>query len=127
MQSFYAGIAARQSPCRGLLAVFRATTAASFIQTRGKKQKFGGITRDPFKTFQKKLMKQQRKTHSLKPIMSEERAQMELAQKPNLSSLGTYRSSLVPRPHPHKNDYFLWVAPSKKMCILWRRGLGMRL
>lgn len=89
-------LVARQSACRGLPGVFRATTAACFIQTRGKKQKFGAITRDPFKTFQKKLTRQQQKKHSLKPLMSDERAQMQLEVQPNITSLGQLISSYVP-------------------------------
>lgn len=76
---------------RGFLPQLRPEAAAVLIiQTRGRKKKFGGITRDPFKTFQQKLHKQQQYKHAKAPLVSDERAQMKMDFPLNLQSLGRY-------------------------------------
>ena len=64
------------------------SAAAAFIPARGKKQDFGGFTRDPFKTFQKKLAKQQARRDEKYPLMSKERKQRNLLYPLNIQSLG---------------------------------------
>ena len=44
-------------------------------QVRGAKQKFGGATRDPFKSLQRKLVRQQQEKHAKVPLISDERTQ----------------------------------------------------
>lgn len=46
------------------------------VQVRGKKQKFGGATRDPFKSLQRKLVREEQRKHVKVPLMSDERAQI---------------------------------------------------
>lgn len=46
---------------------------ASVLQVRGAKQKFGGITRDPYRTLKKKLVLQKAQKVSKVPLMSSER------------------------------------------------------
>ena len=76
---------------RGFLPQLRPEAATVLvIQTRGGKTKFGEITRDPFKTFQQKLNKQQQYKHAKTPLVSEERAQMKMDFPLNLQSLGRY-------------------------------------
>ena len=76
---------------RGFLPQLRPEAAAVLlIQTRGGKTKFGEITRDPFKTFQKKLYKQQQYKHAKTPLVSEERAQMKMEFPLNIQSVGRY-------------------------------------
>lgn len=76
---------------RGFLPQLRPEAAAVLIiQTRGSKKKFGGITRDPFKTFQQKLHKQQQYKHAKAPLVSDERAQMKMDFPLNIQSLGRY-------------------------------------
>ena len=59
-------------------------------QVRGKKQKFGGATRDPFKSLQRKLARQQQHRHAKVPLMSDERAQMNRLAPITTSSLGNH-------------------------------------
>ena len=67
---FYSPVATRV-----LFTVGRIPAPLACIQVRGKKQKFGGATRDPFKSLQRKLARQQQMKHAKVPLMSEERAQ----------------------------------------------------
>ena len=60
------------------------------IPNRGSKQKWGGITRDPYKTFQHKLNRKQQENHGKLPLKSEERAQRDLLYPLNVQSLGVY-------------------------------------
>ncbi len=45
----------------------------SVVQVRGAKQKFGGLTRDPFRTLKKKLVLEKSHKVSKVPLMSSER------------------------------------------------------
>ena len=86
---------------RGFLPQLRPEAAAVLIiQTRGSKKKFGGITRDPFKTFQQKLHKQQQYKHAKAPLVSDERAQMKMDFPLNIQSLGRY--CLLTRPSKNR-------------------------
>lgn len=58
------------------------------IPRRGGKQKWGGITRDPFKTFQKKLERKNTQMMGKMPLKSEERALRDLHYPLNFQSLG---------------------------------------
>ena len=81
---------------RGFLPQLRPEAAAVLvIQTRGGKTKFGEITRDPFKTFQQKLNKQQHYKHAKAPLVSEERVQMQMDFPINLQSLGRYYGEII--------------------------------
>ena len=62
-------------------------TAAGMVQTRGAKKKFGGITRDPYQNFRKKLTRQTQMKQSKIPLMSEERKQMNVTLPMNNTSL----------------------------------------
>ena len=62
---------------RTLLLPLRCTSAFSIVQIRGAKHKFGGITRDPFQNFKKKLAQQEQRKQRKVPLKSEERMQME--------------------------------------------------
>ena len=57
-------------------------------QVRGKKQKFGEATRDPFKSLQRKLGREQQRKHAKVPLMSEERAQVTRLAPITASSIG---------------------------------------
>lgn len=63
-----------------------------FVPARGKKQNFGAFTRDPFKTFQKKLAKNQNIRDSKLPLMSKEREQRSLLYPLNVQSIGKGRT-----------------------------------
>ena len=82
-------------PSRGMVPLLRTTAAAVLIQARGKKQKFGGITRDPFKTFQKKLQRQGAQRHAKVPLKSEERGTIEMSLPINVASLGEEMHTLT--------------------------------
>ncbi len=69
-----------------------AVAAPGYVQSRGKKQKFGGITRDPFKSFQQKLARQQQRKHAKIPLKSEERRQKEMLMPINMTSLSGYNA-----------------------------------
>ena len=58
-----------------LSAAGRIPAPLACIQVRGKKQKFGGATRDPFKSLQRKLARRQQMKHAKVPLISEEKAQ----------------------------------------------------
>ncbi len=45
----------------------------SVVQVRGAKQKFGGLTRDPYRTLKKKLVLEKSHKVSKVPLMSSER------------------------------------------------------
>ena len=66
-------------------------------QVRGRKQKFGGSTRDPFKSLQRKLGREQQRKHAKVPLMSEERAQIRRLAPITTTSLGPWciKTSLV--------------------------------
>ena len=59
-----------------------------FIPVRGRKQKWGGITRDPYKTLQKKLQRKSAERHTKIPLKSEERALRDMQYPLNLTTLG---------------------------------------
>lgn len=81
-------MALRPSLASALPTLLRLTTPApTLVQSRGKKQKFGGITRDPFKTFQKKLLRQQERRHAKIPLKSEERRQKDMLMPISMTSL----------------------------------------
>lgn len=61
---------------------------AIIVPSRGKKQNFGAITRDPFKNFQKKLAEKNAQRHGKVPLASDERAQRSLLHPLNIQSLG---------------------------------------
>lgn len=61
-----------------------------FVPRRGAKQKWGGITRDPFKSLQKKLQRKVTERHTKIPLKSEERAIREMHYPLNITSLGNY-------------------------------------
>lgn len=58
------------------------------IQVRGKKQQFGGATRDPFKSLQRKLVRKQQRTHAKVPLVSKEREQLTRLAPVTISSVG---------------------------------------
>lgn len=62
-------------------------TAAGLVQARGAKKKFGGITRDPYQNFKKKLARHTQARHSKIPLMSEERQRMNMTLPMNTSTL----------------------------------------
>lgn len=72
-----------------LVRIARSCPGLVFVPHRGAKQKWGGITRDPYKTFQKKLDRQTFQKNVKIPLKSEERAQKELLYPLNLNSLGS--------------------------------------
>lgn len=71
------------------------TPSVALVPARGKKQKFGGFTRDPFKTFQKKLAKKEAQRTEKVPLMSRERGERMLQYPYTVTSLGTCYISLV--------------------------------
>ena len=73
---------------RVLSTVGRIPSPLVSIQVRGKKQKFGGATRDPFKSLQRKLARQQQMKHAKVPLMSEERAQSTRLAPITITSIG---------------------------------------
>ena len=78
------------SPLQGRL--LNPALPALSVQVRGKKQ-FGGSTRDPFKSLQRKLARQHQRRHAKVPLVSEERAQMQRIAPVTISSVG--RSSVT--------------------------------
>lgn len=97
MQSIFANscsvsevtLKALQSNGKGAFPQLKSAVAAVLVlQTRGGKKKFGEITRDPFKTFQQKLERKQRKRHAKYKLLSDERKQMKLAFPFNVQSIG---------------------------------------
>lgn len=77
------------SPALPPLLLLRPTCALTLAQRRGlAKQRFGGFTRDPFKTFQKKLARSQQRKHAKQPLESDERSQQNLQLPVNVQSLG---------------------------------------
>ena len=73
---------------RVLSTVGRIPSPLVSVQVRGKKQKFGGATRDPFKSLQRKLARQQQMKHAKVPLMSEERAQSTRLAPITITSIG---------------------------------------
>ena len=65
------------------------------IPRRGGKQKWGGITRDPYKTFQKRLDRQRIYEQSKVPLKSEERALRDMDYPLNFQSLGGFFFSFM--------------------------------
>ena len=75
----------------------RASAPVQWNQVRGRKQKFGGSTRDPFKSLQRKLGREQQRKHAKVPLMSEERAQIRRLAPITTTSLGLRnRISVLP-------------------------------
>jgi hypothetical protein len=68
----------------------------AYIPRRGAKQKWGGITRDPYKTFQKKLQRKVAARHQKIPLKSEERAVREMQYPLNINTLGQILSDYTP-------------------------------
>ena len=66
----------------------RTLAAIQLNQVRGKKQKFGAATRDPFKSLQRKLARDQQRRHAKVPLMSEERSQIRRLAPITTTSLG---------------------------------------
>ena len=86
------------SPVAGRLSPLARTWAPLWsAQVRGKKQKFGEATRDPFKSLQRKLGREQQRKHAKVPLMSEERAQVTRLAPITASSIGgcLFRSLLI--------------------------------
>lgn len=66
-----------------------ASVSEAPILARGKKSmKFGGFTRDPFKTFQNKLARMEAQKTAKTPLMSKERWERSLIYPLNVQSLG---------------------------------------
>ena len=85
------------SPNNGVLSLLRKMpTPLVCTQVRGKKQKFGGATRDPFKSLQRKLLRSQERKHAKVPLMSEERSQIRRLVPINATSLGIYAPTTPP-------------------------------
>ena len=77
------------SPLSGdLPQLLGATAPILSIQVRGKKQKFGGSTRDPFKSLQRKLAREHQRRHAKVPLVSEERAQIQRIAPVTVTSIG---------------------------------------
>lgn len=77
------------SPAAGLLWPLSRTPAPLVcIPVRGKKQQFGGATRDPFKSLQRKLVREQQRKHAKVPLVSKEREQMTRLAPVTISSVG---------------------------------------
>lgn len=72
----------------GLPPLLGAAVPILSIQVRGKKQKFGGSTRDPFKSLQRKLAREHQRRHAKVPLVSEERAQIQRIAPVTVSSVG---------------------------------------
>ena len=64
--------------------------AAALIQIREHAQNYGAFTRDPFKTFQRKLARKQANRNTKVPLVSTERSQTELLLPINVWSLGEH-------------------------------------
>ncbi|KAL5509048.1 hypothetical protein EMCRGX_G004329 [Ephydatia muelleri] len=63
-------------------------TPAALIQARSYAQNYGSFTRDPFKSFQRKLARKQATRNTKVPLVSTERSQTELLLPVNIWSLG---------------------------------------
>lgn len=65
-------------------------TPAALIQARSYAQNYGSFTRDPFKSFQRKLARKQATRNTKVPLVSTERSQTELLLPVNIWSLGVW-------------------------------------
>ena len=84
-----AGISASGGIARWRLLVRSASVSAALPRRRSK-QKWGGITRDPYKTFQRRKEGARQNKQSKTPLVSDERNIQQMDYPLNLQSLGKF-------------------------------------
>jgi len=67
----------------------------SFVQARGAKKKFGGITRDPYKSLKRKLALAKGQKRAKIPLMSTERKDGMMEYPMNIKSPGQRQNSCI--------------------------------
>lgn len=76
-------------PVRTILLASSLPHCTSVVQVRGAKQKFGDLTRDPYRTLKKKLVLEKAQKVSKVPLMSSERREKMMEFQMNRTSSGS--------------------------------------
>ena len=76
-----------KSPCTSR-SLQHLPSSVCVLQVRGAKKKFGGITRDPYRTLKKKLVQEKARKVSKVPLVSSERREKMVEYPMNRTSSG---------------------------------------